>query len=307
MSVSYLLEENSIDKQVLDEMIEIVIIKLCLLYTKQYPSGFISEYSDSEKERLSKVKVDTLINDKLFHKDLVDFFCWGYNTINIIGNRPAMLLELYFFNSEFKKYIDYNLYTSKYIYETEDDRPWNLVELSLKLRRKLGIVRDSDAYNNPDSNEYKLLVCRVKYLLWQFLHKQEVSSKFIMQTAINCEMSLEVQMIPQMKVNSNNYPTHTFDVFPMAAATERDKEERELIATEHGCKCEYLPIDKCVIIIESDFIKEMKNPCLFTITQNYEVDFIGRLKKEEDERGWYYFCNLNEALSIKKGVGLIDF
>ena len=249
-----LLESGSIHKKIFDDMVEIVIIKLCLLYTKQFPSGFKAEYNDSEKEEFSKYQIESLINDELFFNDCVDFFCWGFNTTNIIGNQPRMLLELYFFNEKFKNYVNYHLYTSEYIYQFEDGSPWNLVKLGIRLRNKLKFTRNIASCLDSQSSEYKFHEIRAKYLLWQHLHKEFLAKNEKNENAGEVEQ-LEIENFTQYYRN--------------AATTEDAVEHISLISHNHVIEItQVAAIDK-----ESNFFDENKM-CLFSInTNDYSLKF----------------------------------
>lgn len=254
-----LLEPGSIHKKVFDDMVEIVIIKLCLLYTKQFPSGFKAEYNDFEKKEFSKYQVESLINDELFFKDCVDFFCWGFNTTNIIGNRPRMLLELYFFNEKFANFVNYHLYTSEYIYQFEDGSTWNLVKLGIKLRNKLEFTRNISSCVDSKSDEYKFHEIRAKYLLWQHLHKESLVK--------------DEKDENQEDISDDKEQLEVVDFRPQyyrnAATAEDAVEHINLISHDYVIEISQVAaIDK-----ETNFFDENKM-CLFSInTNDYSLKF----------------------------------
>ena len=156
------------DKQELNETIDQLIRKLCLLYTKSATEDFKATYNKIEQEELKKINISKLLKYDDFKRDMIDFFIWGLNTTNIIGNCPRKILELYFFNKKFCKYVNETLYTSQFItIPATGSGKWNLGELTDSLNSKLGISKKSEIYTQErakiDLLVYKQEGCREEY------------------------------------------------------------------------------------------------------------------------------------------------
>ena len=114
------------NRKILLNTINLAIQKLCKVYTNQNKEELIESYNNEEKQKYNNLIINELCEWNDFTRDMIDFFLWGLNTTNIIGNSPRNMLALYFFNSDFAQYINETLYTSDFSLISSRGSEWNL-------------------------------------------------------------------------------------------------------------------------------------------------------------------------------------
>lgn len=151
------------NRKILLNTINLAIQKLCKVYTNQSKEEFTKSYSNEEKQKYNNLIINGLCEWNDFIRDMIDFFLWGLNTTNIIGNSPRNMLALYFFNLDFTHYINETLYTSDFSLISSRGSDWNLFCLIDDLNLKLECSKDL---------EYTIL--KQKFNLWLLKRKGEI-------------------------------------------------------------------------------------------------------------------------------------